>query len=322
MANITGSPPTGSIPLSDLEGGSSGGDVYGGLISANRLPGPNQGQQGVFGAYPLATPKYAFNEGGRDSEFKETLARMYVSLSGVSGETKQAYVNSIPQGQVRGLAKVLAGTSDGSGTGFIDFFLQQVNESFQESVQVDKVLGDNYVAFYFGQEPPVFQYSGSLLNSQQDDQRSGFYLAYQHLVRGSMLARRNQLLRLRYDSVIVSGYIQSMSQSLNAENEMIVPFNFTLLVKEYLVLDTKKFVKLEPEQYVQLATKFSNEKLSKVERSSDIRIRSKVLPVEAPSAVSSAGPADVAAGATATGETLLKIADITLATIGTFGGAL
>ena len=203
-------------------------------ISANY----NRGQQGVFALHPTMTPKYAVNVGNRDAEYRDTLARMFLSLSGTSADVKRAYLRSLPPDDVtQALAKVLIGDMSGphGGTGFIDFLLAQVQEQWQEKVQISEVLSDNYVAYFFGQAPPVFTYSGMLINSFQDDQRVGMAVAYQNLIRGTQCARRGSLLRLRYDSVIVSGTILSMGQVLNAENELAVPFNFQLLVKSYLI---------------------------------------------------------------------------------------
>lgn len=205
----------------------------------NNISTYNKGEQGVFAEYPFSTPKYGRKNGLRDNEFKDTLARFYISLAGGGAngsEAIKAYVESVPP-EARSLAQVLVGSKSASGgTGFIDFFLTQVNETFSEVAQVEKTLSDNYVAFFFGSEPPVFQYSGILLNSIQDDQRIGMAMAYQHLIRGTQLARRGALLRVRYDDVIVSGSVMNMSQVLNAENELAVPFNFSLLVKEYLII--------------------------------------------------------------------------------------
>lgn len=265
--------------------------LFGTLYDENQTQGTNRRQHGVFGLHPLATPKYAINKGARDNEFKETLARMYVSLADASEQVKQQYLASLPgDAQTQALAKVLVGAGQqNGGTGFIDFFLQQVNESWQESMQIDKVLGDNYVAFYFGQEPPTFQYSGTLLNSQQDNQRSGFALAYQHILRGTQLARRNALLRLKYDSTIVSGTINSHTQVINAENEMAVPFSFTMLIKEYVVLQPTRFTKKSPSDFVQLATRFAAGELGPVGRVSDVRVRSIMVQPNISSAESSAG---------------------------------
>jgi len=245
----------------------------------------NKGQQGVFALNPLMTPKYAKNDGSQgDNEFKESLARMYLSLADASDQTKKAFMASIPNDdRVRALAQVLAL----SNTGFIDFFLQQINETYNEALQVDKVLGDNYVAFFFGQEPPMFQYAGSLINSMQDDQRTGFGLAYQHLLRGSQLAKRGGLVRLRYDSTIVSGVLTATNQTMHAENELIVPFQFTLLVKEVVWLQPKKGTKLSATDFVKLSTAFDEQNaLGKVGRAQDVRVRTTMNgPLEDPFAV-------------------------------------
>lgn len=241
----------------------------------------NPGQTGVFALHPTATSKYSVNNGLRDNEFKETLARMYISLADASEATKKLYLNSLPKDdRIQALAKVLIGAGSGSagGSGFIDFFLQQAQEGFREKLQVDEVLGDNYVAFYFGQEPPVFSYSGTLLNSQQDDQYTGFALAYQNLFRGTRLAERGALLRLKYNSVIISGTVNSMSTVLNAENELAIPFSFSMLVKDYTILRQPQYAKLSPSDFVQLATQFDPTGLLKsVGHIKDTKVRTTIL---------------------------------------------
>lgn len=238
-------------------------------------------QQGVFAQNPLMTPKYARNKGERNAEFRESMARMYLSLADLSSEAQAYYLKTIPNDRrVKALAEVLA-LSKG---GFIDFFLQQITESYNEAMQVDKVLGDNYVAFFFGQEPPVFQYAGTLLNSMQDDQRTGFALAYQHLIRGSQLAKRNALIRIRYDSVIVSGAMVSSNMTMNAENELAVPFQFGLLVKEVVWVNPWKGVKTDVKDYIELERSFAKEGvLSDVGRAQDVRVRTTMnMPAEDP----------------------------------------
>ena len=254
-----------------------------GFFDLNAKSGYNVGQQGVFGEYPLMTPKYAINYGvgqGRDNEFRETLARMYVSLAGANTNAVKDYLRSLPTGdeRVKALAQVLVGDAANSigmrGTGFIDFFLQQIQESWQEKVQVDEVLGDNYVAWFFGQSPPTFTFQGTLLNSQQDDQTTGFALAYQYLLRGTRLARSGSVLRLRYDNVIVSGAVLTMGRVINAENELVCPFSFSMLIKEYLLLLTPPYTKVSTDQFVDLQTIFASDAvLQKVTQRSDVRVR-------------------------------------------------
>lgn len=233
-------------------------------------------QQGVFADNPLSTPKYARNRGIRDAEFRDTLARIYVSLADADPTTQAAYLASLPQ-DARPLAQVLLGGNSHGASGYVDFILTQAVESLQEVVQVEKVNGDDYVAFFFGQAPPTFQYSGYLLNSMQDDQRVGFSVAYRHMLRGTQLARQGALARLRYDSVIVSGTMTSQSQTLNSDNEMAVPFSFTFLVKEYVVVSSPLFKRTSPADYVALAVDSAVANLGPVGRPSDVRVRSTMV---------------------------------------------
>jgi hypothetical protein len=248
------------------------------LIQEDQSGSYNPGQFGVFAQHPLATPKYALGK-PRDAEYKETLARMYIDLGSTDDRVKQQYLQSLPGDvQTQALAKVLVGAGQKVQTGFIDFFLGHVQESFVEKVQVDQVLGDNYVAFYFGQEPPVFTFTGNLLNSQQDDQRIGFAIAYQNLLRGTSLGRRGALLRVRYDSVIVSGTGGALTEDLDAANELIVPFSFSLLVKEYIVVQQPRYRKTTIADFVQLATAFASPGLlGNVGQASDARVRTTMI---------------------------------------------
>ena len=272
--------------------------VFGNFIDQNRGESQyNPRQQGVFALHPLATPKYAKNRGLRDAEFRDTLARLYVSLADSSDAVRNAYLASLPgDDATQALAQVLLGANSKGGTGFVDFFLTSASESFQEITQVDKVMSDDYVAFFFGQQPPTFQYGGMLLNSLQDDQRGGFARAYQQMLRGTQLARRGALIRLRYDSVVVSGTMVAHQQQINAENEMVVPFSFSLLVKEYMVLTNLPFAKVQAADYVKLAADSALAALQPVGAASDTRVRTVAVPPPLPSDVSTAGTVENTSG--------------------------
>lgn len=285
-------------PYGDFDGANQGGVVPdgGSLLDTkivNQVGRYNARQQGVFAMNPLMTPKYAQNRGIRDAEFKETLARIYISLPttgdpGVDLTVRDLYLKSLPQDkETQALAQVLLNTQ--TGAGFIDFFLTSANESYQEIMQVDKVLSDDYVAFFYGQAPPTFQYSGMLLNSMQDDQRIGFAKAYSMLLRGTQLARRGALARLRYDSVIVSGTMVAHQQQLNSDNELAVPFSFSFLVKEYTYINNAQFTRTTPEDYVQLAGEASIAALGTVGVASSPRVATLAMSSQTPVGVSAAG---------------------------------
>jgi hypothetical protein len=262
-------------------------DVFAQLPTANLY---NPRQQGVFALHPLATPKYARNTGLRDAEFRDTLARLYISLADAGETVQTAYLNSLPE-DARVLAQVLLGANSQGGTGYVDFFLTQASEAFQEIVQVDKVMADDYVAFFYGQQPPTFTYSGTLLNSLQDDQRGGFARAYQQLLRGTQLARRGALARLRYDSVVVTGTLIAHQQQLNADNEMAVPFSFSFLVKEYVVLTNLPFARVTAADYVRLSADSSAAAVQPVGAVIDTRVQVVVSEPPLPAGVSIVGAA-------------------------------
>ena len=188
---------------------------------------------GVFAKFPGATPKYALNHGPRDAEYRETMARLYVE---VPPKERTAFVNSCPP-ETRELAKVLCGAAKGAagGTGFIDFLLTDIQEPFQEKVQVVESLSDNFVVYTFGQSAPRFSYSGVLLNTWQDDQRVWMLRLYRDILRSTQLARRRKLARLRYDSVIVSGVFIMHSQGLTAQMQTMASFQFQFIPMQYVI---------------------------------------------------------------------------------------
>lgn len=263
---------------------------YGNIREANDIADdPSvQRQQGIFADQPLSTPKYARNIGARDNEFRNTMARLYISLADASPATQAAYLAGLPQ-EAQALAQVLLGNNNQGASGFIDFILSQAVEQVAEVVQVEKVVGDDYVAFFFGQAPATFQYSGFLMNSMQDDQRSGFAVAYNQILRGTKLAQSGALARLRYDSVIVSGTLTMHQQTLNAENEMAVPFSFSFLVKEYFIVNNPLFQRTKPDDYVKLATDTAVSNLGPVGSPSDVRVRSTMVLPPNLAAVGAAG---------------------------------
>lgn len=185
------------------------------------IPFTQGGPRGVFGAHPGMTPKYAKNVGEREGDHKETLARLFME---VGDRERDRFLTSIPA-ESQDLAKAL------TGTGYIDFLLQQAPIALQEKMSVSETLADSYVAHAFGQHAPSFSYSGTLFNTRQDDQAANMLRMYRDIIRASQLARRQKVVRLRYDSYIVTGVAVSITMNLAAEMEMAVPFTLTMLVK-------------------------------------------------------------------------------------------
>jgi hypothetical protein len=192
--------------------------------------------RGIFAAVPGATPKWATNTGEQETDFRETMARMFLQV-----KDYKAFVASFEGSATQPIATVLGGqasekTGTTGGAGYIDFLLQNVQHNFQEKAQIVETLADDHVAYFFGQSSPTFSYGGTLVNTKQDDQAMNMLRLYRDLGRGSMLASRNTLISIRYDGLIVSGAMMNLSMSLNAEMETAVPFSFNLLVKQVVLL--------------------------------------------------------------------------------------
>lgn len=201
-------------------------------------------RKGVFSNYPAATPKY-WNT--NDDRSLETMARLVVPLSG--DEARNRYLASFgDDGEARVLAESLASVGGTAvtgqrryGLGYIDFLLTDAHESYEEKVQVVDVLSDNYVAYFFGQKPPIFQYSGVLYNTRQDDWRSAFTIIYNQITRGTQLARRQVMVTLSYDDMAVTGAMVNMNQTLSSQGTLqqtAAGFNFSLLVQRIDVMRT------------------------------------------------------------------------------------
>jgi hypothetical protein len=187
--------------------------------------------RGQFSGFPGATPKYAINRGARDAENRESMARLFIEIP---EKKRAAFINSVPHAS-RPLARVLCGGLTGRATGFIDFLMTAAQEAFSEKYQVVETLSDNFIVYFFGQRAPTFQYSGTLLNTYQDDQRVWMMRLYQDILRGTQLARRKLLVRLRYDSVIVTGMLIAHGQAITGDAVDHASFNFSMIPTHYTI---------------------------------------------------------------------------------------
>lgn len=162
------------------------------------------------------------------------MARMFIDMP---ERERQLFINTVYDPRTKKLAEVLVGAAAGGsgGTGFIDFLLQSVTESFSEKVQVSQSLSDNFVVYLFGQNAPQFSYQGTLLNTYQDDQKVWMTRLYQDVLRGTQLARRKKLLKLRYDSVVVTGVMTNLQMGMQAGFEDRWSFSFNLIPLAYVV---------------------------------------------------------------------------------------
>jgi hypothetical protein len=123
------------------------------------------------------------------------------------------------------------------------FFLQQVQENRKEKVQIIDTFGE-WIAFFFGSQPEVYNYSGTLLNAKNHNWKSEFQENYEHFLRGSQAVKFRATMLLQYDDVVVEGYMLDCSTSLSANEDKAVPFSFNLLVTNRSPLDPRSMIGL------------------------------------------------------------------------------
>ena len=215
---------------------------------------PRRGAGGQFATYIQgATPKFAVNSGTREIHQINTMARLYIRID---LDELQLFKQSIGDSHTqRQLIDRLIGDPANPrrqnnsiiDTGYMDFNLQQVDMAFDEKVDVSPTNADNFVAYYFGQAAPRFNFSGILINSKQDDQHTNWLRLYMEVLRGTALARRGKLVSIKYDSFIVSGSLDNHRSQIRSGTELIVPFSFTMLVKKLAIVNyTQNWVPTRP----------------------------------------------------------------------------
>lgn len=195
-------------------------------------PANDAAGQGPYARFPAGTPKY---HGGNELESVLRQARFYITVG--DRETFQRFRQAVPE-RARRILDVLTVESSARSLGFFDFFLESISSSRQEKMQVNEVLSDAYVAYFFGERAPMWSLSGSLLNTQQSEWYNAWHVLYDDILRGSQLARYGVPARLVYNDREVIGYITATNEMLTSQREIAATFQVQYLVKEVRIRRT------------------------------------------------------------------------------------
>lgn len=109
------------------------------------------------------------------------------------------------------------------------YFLEAVQEQKDEKFQVVQTFGQD-TFFFFGQKPSVYSFSGTLLNSVNQDWKNWWHLNYDNFLRGTKAVERRAYVFIQYDNVMVQGYIISTTTRQTSAEDKSVPFAFQMLV--------------------------------------------------------------------------------------------
>jgi hypothetical protein len=123
------------------------------------------------------------------------------------------------------------------------FFLEQVQENREEKVQVLDTFGE-WVAFFFGRKPEVYNYGGTLLNAQNHDWKNEFQENYDYFLRGTQAVENRATVVLQYDDVLVEGYMLNCTISMQAAMNHAVGFTFNMLVISRSPMDPRRIIGL------------------------------------------------------------------------------
>lgn len=199
----------------------------------NTREGRDPKSLGAFSSFPTFTEKWSRHT-PRNGDYANTMARMFIRIP--PGDYDN-FLAELDDPDTRTIATYLTGDDAGKGgVGYLDFILQNVTHQFNEKVQVCETLSDNYVAFFFGSQAPMFTYQGTLYNTYEDDWAMRMLRIFRDLGRGTQLARRGLVLYLKYDSLIVQGAMVDFRYALQSGREMAVNFDFSFLVKSVNII--------------------------------------------------------------------------------------
>jgi len=176
-----------------------------------------------------------------DPTSNRTMARLFIPMTPAQAnqyaQTVRANVKSQDVDDILNALVVSVEESCTIGGGYLYFLLSQATEPLQEAVNIVKTAGEQYVTYAYGSQPPVFSYSGVLMNTLQDDWRTAFLLLYMFLIRTTQLAKYQKSVVLAYDNLLITGSLLSQQQTFNAEAQRHSMLNFSMLVKKITILN-------------------------------------------------------------------------------------
>lgn len=114
---------------------------------------------------------------------------------------------------------------------YTKFFLESVAEDRMEKQQVVETFGD-FIVFFFGRRPEVYQFSGRLLNVKNHDWKNDFQEVYDYYLRGTKAVENNSTVFMQYDDVLVEGFIINCHLEYHGVSNNECPFSFSMLVTD------------------------------------------------------------------------------------------
>lgn len=140
-----------------------------------------------------------------------------------------------PKDSVKGAETKVEGDVDAMLAGsFANFFLTDVQVSYNEKTNIVTTFGDGEVVYYFGRQPIVMNISGLLFDSIENDWFANFLTLYAGVLRGTQLAKSFSLVKITLPNMYVTGSISNLSVQQNSQRDTDIPFSFQFIAKEVI----------------------------------------------------------------------------------------
>lgn len=191
-----------------------------------------------FSKFPVVQPATVtaadFYRRGRLAENSTPGAPSYAvnprAISDFAGEEKEASIRLV------GKLKKGSKTEDQDLVPpYTKFLLEGISEAHTERSQIVETFGDFYV-FFFGERPPIYTFSGTLLNTKYANWVQDFMFYYDKFIRGTKSVENNARIILTYGGRQIEGFILNVSTQTNAATDNGTQFSFQVLVIDRKVL--------------------------------------------------------------------------------------
>lgn len=112
---------------------------------------------------------------------------------------------------------------------YTKFLMQSCQESHFERYQIIETFNDFYV-FMFGEKPPIYSFSGTLINTESFNWVQDFMLLYEAYFRGTRCVESDSKAIITFGNRQMEGYILNVSSQTQAQSEEGVPFSFQMVI--------------------------------------------------------------------------------------------
>lgn len=114
---------------------------------------------------------------------------------------------------------------------FNNFSLTGVMEAKDQMAKIHMNFGSSWNAFFFGDKPTIYSFSGFFLDSKEYPYYQAFSVAYDKYLSGRKCVENQFEMFISYDGKIINGYMLNINTSIDGQNPYMKQFSFNVLVK-------------------------------------------------------------------------------------------